>query len=98
MKTSKEYFLESAVLVAADFWGVNISLEKITEIIGDKMEYEWTAFTYKEASPFMDTMPREQIANHIAYHYLGRRWPTYADGANMDDWMSELLAAMKEKG
>ena len=40
MKTSKEYFLESAVLVAEDSFGVNISLEKITEIIGDKMKDE----------------------------------------------------------
>lgn len=98
MKTSKEYFLESAVLVAADSFGINISLEKITEIIGNKMEDEWTDYTYDEVSPFMDTTPREEIANHIARYYLGRRWPTYADKANMDDWMAELLAAMKEKG
>lgn len=90
MSTSKENFLASAVLVAKDTYLLDISLEKMAEIIGDKMESEWTAFNYDDVSPFMDTAPREDIADIIAMHYLGRPWPNYGERLNIHDFVKML--------
>lgn len=97
MKTSREYFLESAVLSVEERFGIEISLEKITEIIGDKMASEWTNFEYTEASPYMDTSPCEDVADLIAHHYIGRGWPTYGDREmTFQEFEGKLLAAMKK--
>jgi len=90
MFTSKENFLASAVLVAEYEFGLKISLEKMTEIIGDKMESEWTAFNYSDVSKYMDTSPREEIADHIALHYLGRHWPTYGEKVDIHTFVADL--------
>lgn len=97
MKTSKQNFLESAVLVAADSYGLSISLEQITEILGDKMEKEWTNFEYNEVSHFMDTAPREDIADHIAFHYLGRYWPTYSESVDIQAFVKSINDKIKEE-
>ena len=90
MPTSKENFLASAVLVAEYEFGLKISLEKMTEIIGDKMANEWTAFDYDDVSQYMDTAPREEIADHIAFHYLGRYWPTYSEKVDIHAFVADL--------
>ena len=90
MLTSKENFLASAVLFSERELGLKISLEKMTEIIGDKMANEWTAFNYDSVSPYMDTAPREEIADHIAFHYLGRYWPTYSEKVDIHAFVADL--------
>ncbi len=95
MYTSRENFLGSAVIVAEDYFGLNISLEKMTKIIGNHMDYEWKTFEYSDPSPYMDTSPREQIAEFIANHYLGRGWPCYGDNINMEEFFDELEEKMK---
>jgi len=95
MTTSKENFLKSAVIVAEDRFGLTISLEKMTEIIGDKMAREWTDYEYTEVSPYMDTSPREQIADIIAMHYTGRHWPTYGDKIDPKEFWDNLVEKVK---
>lgn len=90
MSESKENFLKSAVLVAEDSWGLTISLEKLTEIIGDTMEDEWTLFKYEDVSYFMDTAPREEIADRISLHYLGREWPKYDEKLDIGEYVKRL--------
>ena len=95
MNTSKENFLKSAVIVAEDRFGLTISLEKMTEIIGDKMAREWTDYEYTEVSPYMDTSPREQIADIIAMHYTGGYWPTYGDKIDPKEFWDNLVEKVK---
>ena len=91
MNTSKENFLASAVLSVKQRFDIDISLEKLTNIVGDKMKDEWELFTYEDASPYMDTAPCEEVADLIALHYLGRRWPTYAEkGIDIHQFLRNL--------
>ena len=94
MDISKQNFLQSAVLSVKKRFGLDIGLEKLTVIIGDKMDHEWKEIHYKDASPYMDTYPCEQVVELIAKHYLGRSWPTYGDKINFDDFWNELQAKM----
>lgn len=98
MNTSRENFIGSAALVIEDCCGIKLSIEKVSEIIGDKMDREWNTFEYREVSPFMDTAPREELMDIVAEHFLGRSWPTYGDRVNMEEWFSSLYDAVKEKG
>jgi hypothetical protein len=95
MNNSQENFLKSAVLSAEESFGIKLSLEKMTQIIGDKMDYEWKSYEYSEPSPYMDTSPREQIAEIIAIYYLGRPWPCYAENVNMEEFYDQLEQKMK---
>jgi hypothetical protein len=97
MNTSKENFLRSSVLVLHDRCGIDLSYEKVSEIIGDKMEDEWTNFQYEDVSPFMDTVPREEIANIICMHYLGRSWPTYGEKINMETFLDRLYEKVNKE-
>jgi hypothetical protein len=97
MNTSRENFIASAALVIEDYCGIKLPIEKVSEIIGDKMDSEWKTFEYKEVSPFMDTAPREDVMEIVAQHFLGRSWPTYGDDIDINDWIMTLNATMKEK-
>lgn len=97
MSESKENFLKSAVLVAEDSWGLTISLEKLTEIIGDTMKDEWTLFKYEDVSYFMDTAPREEIADLISLHYLGREWPKYGENVDIQAFVKSINNKIKEE-
>ena len=90
MSTSRENFLKSAVLSVEESLGIKFSLEKMTQIIGNIMDYEWKTFEYGEPSPYMDTSPREQIFELIANHYLGRDWPSYGEKVNMEEFYAQL--------
>lgn len=96
MNTSRENFIGSAALVIEDYCGIKLSIEKVSEIIGDKMKHEWEAFEYDEVSPYMDTAPRENVMDIVAEHFLGRSWPTYGDDIDINDWIMSMNAAMKE--
>jgi hypothetical protein len=95
MNTSKENFLRSAVLVASDRFGLEISYEKMCEIVGDKMEREWTNYHYDSVTPYMDTSPREEIADLIAKHYTGDYWPTYSDRVDFNEFYKNLVEKVK---
>jgi hypothetical protein len=97
MNTSRENFIASAALVIEDYCGIKLSIEKVSEIIGDKMDDEWSEYEYDEVSPFMDTSPREYVMDIVAEYFLDRSWPTYGDWANMEEWFSSLYDAVKEK-
>jgi hypothetical protein len=97
MNTSKENFLRSAVLVLQDRYDINLSYEKVAEIIGDKMEDEWTNFEYEDVSPFMDTAPREEIGEIVSMHYLGRSWPTYGEKVDMKDFHKNLTQKIAQE-
>ena len=96
MNTSKENFLKSAVLSVKQRFGLTISLEKLTEIVGDKMDSEWQTFTYNEVSEYMDTSPCEEVADLICFHYTGGYWPTYSDKINFNEFWDNLMNKMKE--
>lgn len=97
MSTSRENFLQSAVLTAEASFGIKLSLEKMTKIIGNKMDSEWKTYKYDSVSQYMDTSPREQIADIIAKHYLGRSWPCYGEDIDMEKYfyakLDEKIAA-----
>jgi hypothetical protein len=97
MNTSRENFIGSAALIIEDYCGISLPLEKVSEIIGDKMEDEWNEYEYDEVSPFMDTSPREEVMNIVAEYFLRRSWPTYADRVDMEEWFSSLHDAVNEK-
>lgn len=97
MNSSRENFIASAALVIEDYCGIKLSIEKVSEIIGDKMDREWNTFEYSEVSPFMDTSPREEVMNILAEYFLGRPWPTYGDDLNMEEWFSSLYDAVNGK-
>ena len=90
MSTSRENFLQSAVLSVEVCLGIKLSLEKMTQVIGNYMDYEWKSFAYGDPNPYMDTSPREHIAELIANHYLGRSWPCYGENVNMEEFFTEL--------
>lgn len=96
MNTSKENFLKSAVLSVKQRFGLTISLEKLTEIVGDKMDHEWQTFTYNEVSEYMDTSPCEDVADLICLHYTGGYWPTNGDKVNFNEFWDNLMNKMKE--
>lgn len=96
MNTSKENFLKSAVLSVKQRFGLNISLEKLTEIVGDKMDSEWQTFTYNEVSEYMDTSPCEDVADLICLHYTGAHWPTNGDRVDFNKFWDNLMNKMKE--
>lgn len=96
MNTSKENFLKSAVLSVEERFGISIKLEKLTEIVGDKMDREWKNFEYNEVSKYMDTSPCEDVADLIAQHYTGGFWPTYSSKVNMADWFNDLVTKIEE--
>jgi hypothetical protein len=93
MNASRENFVKSAVLVIKEYVGINLSYDKVDEILGDKMKDEWTNFDYSDVSTFMDTSPREDVMDFVAFHYLDRYWPTYGESANMEAFMSNLISA-----
>ena len=62
----------------------------MAQIIGNKMDSEWKSYGYREVTSYMDTSPREQIAEIIANHYLGRDWPSYGEGVNMEEFYAQL--------
>lgn len=95
MNTSRENFIASAALVIEDYCGIKLPIEKVSEIIGDKMDSEWKTFEYKEVSPFMDTAPREDVMDIVAEHFLGRPWPTYGNDIDINDWIMSINKAMK---
>lgn len=96
MNTSKENFLKSAVLSVKQRFGLDISLEKLTEIVGGKMDHEWQTFSYNEVSEYMDTSPCEDVADLICLHYTGAHWPTYSDKINFNEFWDNLMNKMKE--
>jgi hypothetical protein len=96
--TRRENFIGSAALVIEDYCGIKLSVEKVSEIIGNKMDDELIFVDYKEVSPFMDTSPRERVMDIVAEYFLGRPWPSYGDRVNMEEWFSSLYDAVKEKG
>lgn len=93
MKTSKENFLLSAQMMLENRVGAKWSVEKLDEIIGVKMEDEYTDFEYGEASCYMDTAPREEIFELLSAHYLGKNWPCYSDKVDMNDFMESFWKA-----
>ena len=95
MINSRENFIGSAVLVIEDNTGVKLTIEKVSEIIRDKMDHEWKTFEDDEVTIYMDTSPRENVIELLAQHYLGRGWPTYMDKVNIDDFCTELKEKMK---
>lgn len=95
MNTPKENFMASAALVIEDYCGIKLPIEKVSEIIGDKMDSEWKNFEYNEVSPFMDTAPREEVMDIVAEHFLGRSWPRYGDNIDINDWIMSMNKAMK---
>jgi hypothetical protein len=95
MNKSYENFIGSAALVIEEYTGIKLSIEKVAEIIGNKMDNEWNVFVYDEVSVYMDTSPREHIVEYVAQYYLGRGWPTYRDKIDMHDFHGELNAKMK---
>ena len=96
MNTSKENFMASAALVIEDYCGIKLPIEKVSEIIGDKMDSEWKTYEYNEVSPFMDTAPREDVMDIVAEHFLGRPWPTYGDNIDINEFWDNLMNKMKE--
>lgn len=93
MNTSRENFVKSAALVIKEYVGISLPISKVDEIVGDQMEREWTNYEYTEVSPYMDTSPREVIMDLVSDHYLSRYWPSYGEGANMEEFMSNLISA-----
>lgn len=96
MNDSRKNFVESAVLMLADHAGIHLSFEKLSEIIGDQMDDEFTTFPYTEISPYMDTAPREEVMDLISKHYMDRYWPCYSDQVDMDDFMTQLDRKIQE--
>jgi hypothetical protein len=88
-----ENFLQSAVLSVEKSFGIKLSVEKMTQIIGNKMDSECKSYAYREVSPYMDTSPLEQIADIISNHYLGRPWPSYGEDIDMEKYFYTLLDA-----
>ena len=61
------------------------------------MKDEWTNFCYEEASVYMDTAPQEDIADHIAYHYLGRYWPTHSEKVDIKEFVNKINDKIKKE-
>lgn len=96
MKTSRENFIGSAVLVIEEYSRLKLSFEKVSEIIGNKMEDEWTDFEYDEVSIFMDTCARERVADIVSNYYLGRDWPSYYEKVDIEEFLELLEQKVKE--
>ena len=95
MNKSYENFIGSAALVIENYTGIKLSIEKVVEVIGDKMDREWKSYEYDEVSVYMDTSPRETIVELLARHYLSRSWPTYGDNVNVKEFYEQLEEKMK---
>lgn len=95
MNKSYENFIGSAALVIENYTGIKLSIEKVAEVIGNKMDREWKAYEYDEVSVYMDTSPRESIVELLARHYLGRSWPTYGDNIDINEFFNDLMSKMK---
>jgi len=95
MNKSYENFIGSVALVIENYTGVKLSIEKVAEVISDKMDREWKSYEYDEVSVYMDTSPRETIVELLARHYLGRSWPTYGDNVNVKEFYEQLEEKMK---
>lgn len=96
MNTSRDNFVASAVLAIEQYTGISLPFEKVDEIVGNKMEYEWgdPNFEYKQVSSSMDTSPREEVMELLALHYIGRNWPCYMDHVDMKGFSTELVKNM----
>jgi hypothetical protein len=96
MSDSRKNFIESARLMLSDRVGIDLTFEKLSEIIGNQMDDEFTEFPYTSVSPSMDTSPREQVMELVSMYYMGRYWPCYADNVDMNDFMDQLERKIQE--
>lgn len=96
MSDSRKNFIESARLMLSNREGIQLSFEKLSEIIGNQMDDEFTAFPYMEVSPYMDTAPREEVMELVSMYYMGRPWPCYSDNVDMNDFMAQLDLKIQE--
>lgn len=93
--SSRNNFMASAKEMIKSQMGIDLTLEQVTTIVGDKMDGEWQNFDYKEVSKYMDTAPRENIMDIVAEHYLGRPWPTYGERVNMEHFIEDLMTSVE---
>jgi hypothetical protein len=68
-------FAHSASLMLQDWFALDISAEKLAEIIGDKMDHEASEYLYDPNDSHIDTNIRDEVADIVSNHYLGRNWP-----------------------
>lgn len=78
---------------------LNIDFVNIKEIIGEKLDYEIEDedMIYDPNSPFMDTCIREAAFDCVAKFYLKRDWPTYGEKADMEQFMDNLMGAIRKR-
>lgn len=90
-------FAHSASLMLADWAGLNISAKTLSEIIGDKMDYEVSEYLYDPNSPYIDTNIRDEVLNIVSHHYLDVRWPRYCDKIDMNKFYEDLKKAIENE-
>ena len=83
-------FVWASSLMVKEYAGLNISAEMMNNIIVDKFDDEWSKFEYDPNSPYMDTCVRDSIFDEVSLFFLSRKWPTYSDSADINEFVSEL--------
>lgn len=90
-------FAHSASLMLQDWFALDISAEKLAEIIGDKMDREVSEYMYDPKDSQIDTNIRDEVADIVSNHYLGRNWPRYRDKIDMDEFYKDLKESIENE-
>lgn len=78
---------------------LNVDFTNIREIIRDHLDYEIEDedMIYNPNSSSMDTCIREAVFDCVSNFYLGRDWPTYGEKADIDQFMDNLMGAIRKR-
>ncbi len=92
----RNLMIRSGSVFLKEHVGVEVSAEKLTIIIGDRLDWEVEDenVIYDPESPYMDTAIREYFMDYVAGHYLDTHWPCYCDKVDMKEFFAKLEAAI----
>ena len=90
-------FAHSASLMLQDWFVLDITAKRLSEIIGDKMDYEVSEYLYDPNDPHIDTNIRDEVVDIVSNHYLGANWPRYRDKVDMNQFHEELKKAIENE-
>lgn len=97
MEYSRCAFAHSASLMLQDWFALDISAKKLAEIIGDKMDHEVSEYLYDPNDSHIDTNIRDEVADIVSNHYLGRKWPRYRDKIDMNEFYKDLKESIENE-
>lgn len=89
-------FAHSASIMVFEYANLDIDPERMSVIIGDKMDEEVSEYLYDPNDGYMDTCVRDQVFDFVSEFYLGHPWPRYRDHMDAELFDTNLRQAIDD--